>query len=76
MLQQTTNRRHSGPPTLSLQQDWEAGVPAPILQRKTKAKRLSNLPKTTDLDGAELFKLRKAVLIAEFCTLNHHTIIL
>ena len=34
MLQQTTNRLHSGPPTLSLQQDWEAGVAAPILQSK------------------------------------------
>ena len=34
MLQQTTNQLHFGPPTLSVQQDWEAGVAAPILQRK------------------------------------------
>ncbi|KAM9730113.1 small integral membrane protein 3 isoform 1-T1 [Dama dama] len=33
MLQQTTNQLHTGPPTRSLQQDWEAGVTAHILQR-------------------------------------------
>ena len=34
MLQQTANQLHTGPPPRSLQQDWEAGVTAPILQRK------------------------------------------
>ena len=34
---------HAGPPSLSLHQDWEAGVAAPILQRKQLSGRWSLL---------------------------------